>query len=144
MKKVFIKIVFDLNYKNFIVYIAVFNSFNLNTKIYSLYKTYIAHLKINKIFTKVFNKYIDIVNIFFLKLVIKLLKYISINYYIIKLIDNKKKFYNYFYNLGFIKLKILKTYIKNNLIYDFIKLSKFFIKISVFLIKNHIKIFDYI
>lgn len=42
----------------------------------------------NKVFIEVFNKYANFINIFFLKLAIELSKYININNYAIKLVDN--------------------------------------------------------
>ena len=88
-KKKFIIAIFNLNYKTFIVYITTFNiSFNSIIEVYSLKRAQIVYLKINKIFTKIFNKYANFINIFFLKLAIKFLKYMSINNYIIELIDN--------------------------------------------------------
>lgn len=79
----------DLNHKVFIVYIIVFNiSFDLGVKIHFLKKAQIAYLKIDETPTKVLNKYANFVEIFSLKLIIKLPKYISINDYIIKLIDD--------------------------------------------------------
>lgn len=51
-------------------------------------KIQIAHLKTNKAFTIVFNKYIDFADVFLSKLTIKLLKYIKINNYIIEFIDD--------------------------------------------------------
>lgn len=53
--------------------------------------------------------------------VIKLLEYISINNYLINLIDNKQPLYGPIYSLKLLDLKILKTYIKNNLANDFIR-----------------------
>ena len=45
-------------------------------------------LKINKVFTIVFIKYSNFINIFSSKLVFKLLKYIKINNHKIKLVNN--------------------------------------------------------
>ena len=43
---------------------------------------------------------------------------------------------NLIYNFGIIKLKTLKTYIKNNLANNFIKHFKSFIKITIFFFKK--------
>ena len=64
-------------------------------------------------------KYLSYANIFLLKFIIKPLKYNN-NNYIIKLEKDKKLFYSLIYNLKLIKLKILKNYIKINLVNRFI------------------------
>ena len=48
-----------------------------------------------------------------LKLAAKFSKYIEINNYAIKLVNNQQLFYGSIYSLGLIELEILKTYIKN-------------------------------
>ena len=53
--------------------------------IYLFYKTQIIILKINKIFIFTLVKYFNYSNIFLIIYIIKLLKYININNYIIKL-----------------------------------------------------------
>lgn len=66
------------------------------------------------------NIYTNFVDIIFLKLVIELFEYISINNYAIKLSNDKQLLCNFIYILGLMELKTLKTYIKNNLVNDFI------------------------
>ena len=83
-KKEFVVIIFKLDYKIFIIYVIIRNiSFNSNTKIYLSKKAQISYFKFDKTLTKVFYKDIDFINIFFLNLAIKLLKYIDNNIYII-------------------------------------------------------------
>ena len=53
-------------------------------------------------------KYSDYSNFFSVKNAIKLLKYIRINHYIIKLEENKLSFFGLIYNLELVKLKTLK------------------------------------
>lgn len=72
----------------YVIYIAVFN-IGSNLGVYLLRKTQIAYLKVHKAFKKVFNKYTNFIDVFSLKLTIKILKYININNYIIELIDYK-------------------------------------------------------
>ncbi len=96
----------------------------------------IAHLKTDKAFTKVSSKYADFVDIFLLKLAIELLKYIQINDYAIELIINWQSPYSPIYSLGQVELEILKTYIKDNLVNSFIKLSKFFARVLIFFNKK--------
>ena len=86
-KKEFAVIVFDPEYKNFIICIAILN-INLNNNMYLLKKAQIAHLNVNKVFIKVFSKYTNFANIFSPKLAIKVFKYMRINNQAIKLIDD--------------------------------------------------------
>ena len=62
----------------------------------------------------------------------KLPKYTKINDHVIKLEENKQLFFKSIYNLGLVKLEILKTYIKINLFNCFIQTFKSFIKIFIF------------
>ena len=45
---------------------------------------------------------------------------------------NWQFFYNLIYNLDLVKLEILKTYIKNNLVNNFINFSRFFTRAFIF------------
>ena len=65
-------------------------------------------------------KYSNNSNIFLVKNVIELLKHTKINNHAIILKKGIKSLIDLIYNLGLIELKILKTYIKINLINDFI------------------------
>ena len=94
-------------------------------------KAQIAHLKTDEAFTKVPSKYTNFANVFSLKWAIELLKYIRINNYAIKLIDDWQLPYNPIYSLRPVKLETLKTYIKNNLVNGFIRPSKFFIRVLI-------------
>ena len=84
----------------------------------------IAHLKANKAFTKVPSKYTDFADIFLSKLAIELLEHTEINNYAIELFNDQQPLYSLIYDLGLIKLEILKVYIKNNLVNGFIRPSK--------------------
>lgn len=61
--------------------------------------------------------FIDIISS---KLVIELFEYKNINNYVIKLRNDKQLLWNFIYILGLMELKTLKTYIKNNLVNNFI------------------------
>lgn len=61
---------------------------------------------------------------FLKKFVAKLSKYFNINDNLINLKPDKQSLYSLIYSLKIIELKILKTYIKNNLANSFISLSK--------------------
>lgn len=63
-------------------------------------------------------------NVFFEKLAVIVLKLIKINTYAIDLEKNKQPSYRLIYSLRLVKLNTLKTYIKINLVNDFIYLSK--------------------
>lgn len=104
--------------------------------IYSLKRAKIAHLKVDEVFTKVFGKYVDFVDNFSRKLAVELLEHIKINNYAIELIDNGKFSYNFIYSLRPMKLKILKTYIANNLANNFIRLFQFSVKTLIFFDKK--------
>ena len=65
-------------------------------------------------------KHLEFIEFFLKKLVKKLLKYSIINKYIIDLKIDKQLPYKLIYYLRSIKLEILKTYIKINLVNGFI------------------------
>ena len=88
---------------------------------YPLKKAKIANWKANEVSIEVSSKYADFVDIFLPKLATKLSKYMSINNYIIELIDNKQLLYDFIYSLDLVELKILKVFIKNNLVNSFIR-----------------------
>ena len=81
-------------------------------------------MKVDKAFIKITNRYIDFIDVFLAKLVIKLSKYTNINNLIIKLIDDSKPLYSPIYSLDLIELEIMNTYIKNYIANSFIKPSK--------------------
>lgn len=58
------------------------------------------------------------------------------NNYVIELINNWQPLYISIYNLGLIKLEILKAHIKNNLANSSIRLSKSLIRALIFFDKN--------
>ena len=117
------------------VYIAAL-SINSNNEIHFSKKAQIAHLKADKVPTKVPSKYVNFTNVFLLKLAIKLLKYTGINDYVIELIDNQQFLYGLIYSLRLVELEILKTYIENNLANSFIRLSKSFAGAYIFFDKK--------
>lgn len=95
----FIRVVFDLEYKIFKVYIAVL-SINWGDKMHLSKISLIAHLKIDKASIKVPSKYTNIINIFLSKLAIEFLMYTKINNYTIKLINNWQLPYGLIYSLS--------------------------------------------
>lgn len=89
-------------------------------------------MKANEASTKVFSKYTNFKDILLPKLTMDLPDHTSINNYAIKLVNDWQPPYGYIYNLGLVKLKILKTYIENNLANSFIRPSKSFARASIF------------
>ncbi len=88
-KKEFIIVVFNLDYKVFIIWVTIFNiCSNLDTKVYPSKIVQRAYAKEDKVSIEVFSKYTDFANIFLSKSVVKLFNYMFINNYAIELIDN--------------------------------------------------------
>ena len=77
-------------------------------------------------------EYLNYNNVFLANNTVKLLEYIRINNYIIKLKKNKQLYFGLIYSLESVKLEMLKTYIKINLANSFICFFKFPAKISIF------------
>ena len=78
-----------MEYKIFVIQITVFNiSFDIDNKIHLSKKAQIAYLKTTKISIKVPSKYANFANIFLSKLTVELSKYMDINNYTIKLIND--------------------------------------------------------
>lgn len=69
-------------------------------------------------------EYLDYTNVFFLDSAVELPKYININNHLIDLINDKQLSHSLIYSLGQVELKMLKIYIKTNLVNDFIRLFK--------------------
>ena len=111
--------VLDISNKFFAIYIATLVK-PIIMSIYFFYKTKVA-LLIN---IKISAKYSDFLNVLFLDFAIKLLEYVKINDNFINLLNSKKTLYGLIYNLRVVELKILKTYIKANLVSNLIRSSK--------------------
>ncbi len=86
-KKKFITAALDSEYKALIVYVAVFNINPVNEE-YPSKKAQIAHLEADEASIKVFSKYMYFINIFSLKLAVKLPKYTRINNHTIEFVDD--------------------------------------------------------
>lgn len=74
----------------------------------------------NKVFTGIWKKYYNYINILSLKNMIKLLEHTSINNDTIRLKKDKQSLFKYIYSVEPMKLEMMKTYIKINLINSFI------------------------
>lgn len=87
-KEEFASIVFDLEDKTFIIYVAFLVSLNLDIEIHFFGHAQIVLLKANKVFIVVPSKYIDLINIFSPNFVAKLPEYIKINNYSFNFVNN--------------------------------------------------------
>ncbi len=114
----------DLGYKAIMVYIVAL-CVNSGDKVHPSKKAHIAHLKADEAPTKVASKYTDFVDIFSLKLAMKLPKHTRIHNHTIELVDDSQPPYGLIYSLGLVELEILKVYIKNNVAHGFIRPFKF-------------------
>ncbi len=86
-KKKFTIAALDLKHEAFIVYKAAL-SVDLGNEIYLLRKAQIAYLKADEVPIEELSKYVDFIDVFSLKLVIKLSEYVRSNDHVIKLIDD--------------------------------------------------------
>lgn len=97
----------------------------------ALNRAQIGAVLFNKTSTTVLGKYFNYSIVFLINKIAKFSEHIEINDYIIKQKEEKQPSFGLVYNLRPIKLKILKTYIKNNLANGFIQLSKSPTSISI-------------
>ena len=86
-KKEFAIAAFNSKYEIFVVYVAALR-INLGNKMHPSKKAQIAHLKVDKVLFKMLSKYANFADVFLPKLAAKILKYIEINNYAIKLADD--------------------------------------------------------
>ena len=98
-KREFVVAVLDLEHKIFVVHIAALTSVDVGNEMHPLKRDLIAHLKVDKAFTKVLNKYVDFVDVFSRKLASEFLQHTGINNYTIKLIDDQQFSYGLIYSL---------------------------------------------
>ena len=91
-KKEFAETNLNLEHEAFVVHVAALNIDPI-IELYPLKSSQIAHLKADEASTKVLGKYTDFVNVFLLKLTIKLPKHIEINNYAIKFVDDYQPLY---------------------------------------------------
>ena len=132
-KKEFAKTVLDENFGTFDVYVIFFNLVP-DPRIYSDRAAQIASLLIEKV--KIPNKSSNFVNIFSEDKALVLLERTKLNEHAINPIDGKQSLYGLIYNLGLVKLEILKTYIKTHLKTGFIQPSKFSAYAFILLIRS--------
>lgn len=102
-KKEFVAVILDLRYKTFVVHIALFIYF---AGIYLSHRFQIVGLIIKKTLTKVFNKYANLIDLFFSDLISEHSKHTKINNHITKLVDGQQLSYRSIYNLQLIEGKV--------------------------------------
>ena len=89
----------DLEHETFVVHVAFLSFTPLDAGVYPYRKPQITDLIAKKTFTKIFVKYIDFADIFFLDLASEFSKHIWINDHIIKLVDSQQLPYGSIYSL---------------------------------------------
>lgn len=107
-------------------------SIAISDKIHSFHIAQIAISKMDETHTTIFSDYSQLTDVFSPELVAELLKYIVINNHIIDSINGKQLSYKLIHSLGPVELKILKTYIKINLVNGFTRFSKFSSNVQIF------------
>ena len=112
-KKEFAIAALNPEHKTFVIHVASFSSTPLNVHLF--YRPWISGLITKKALTKIFNKYVDLADVFSLDLVSKLFEHTGINNHAIKLVDGQQLLYGPIYSLGPVKLETLKAYIETNL-----------------------------
>ena len=106
------------------VHIAPLEALLAGMVIHLSQKAQISALIQNEAPIKFLSKYADYADIFSFNLAIELPKDTGINKHVIELQDGKQPLYRPIYRLGFVKLEILKTYIKTYFKTRFIQPSK--------------------
>lgn len=131
-KKEFSKAALDRNIEAFGINVIFLNFSSI--LIYPAKKAQTTYLITEKI--KISTKYSDFLDVFLEKKTLMLLKLIKLNQHAIKLRDNKKLLYRTIYSLRPIKFKILKIYIKTNLVNSFIQTSKSLANAFIFFVQK--------
>lgn len=80
--------------------------------------------KVDEAFTTIFPEYSHFAHLFSPELIAELSNYTGIKNHTIDLVHSKQPVYKLIYSLEPMKLEILQTYIKKNLVKSFVKLSK--------------------
>ena len=93
--------------------------------------TQVETLIFDKVLTSVMAKHSNYSNVFSTEYIAGLSKHTGINDHIIELEEVKQPLFGLIYNLGPIKLEILKIYIKTNLVNGFIRLFKSPVRVPI-------------
>ena len=126
-KKEYAAATLDPGHEPFVVHVSFLESLSSTQEddIHPSCRAKKVALVANEASTSILTEYSDFADIFFLELASKLLEYIGINNYTIKLVDDWQPPYGPIYSLGPVELETLKTYIETNLKNGFIGLFKF-------------------
>ena len=137
-KKKFIAVSLNSKYETFVVhvtffsFIAFFSSISLDANIYPSHRPQIAGSIVNKALTKVFDRYVNFIDVLFPDLVFKLPKHTGINNHATKLVDSQQPLCGLIYSLELVELETLKAYIEINLANRFIRPYKLPINALIF------------
>ena len=124
-KKEFAAATLDPKHETYVVHIASLSSTPLAFfNVYPSWRPQISDLIAEEASTKVSTKYSDFADVFSPDLASELPKHTGINDHTIELVEGQQPPYKPIYNLGPVKLEILKAYIETNLANGFIRLSK--------------------
>ena len=132
--KKLIIVTFDVNYKTFIMHVAIREQEKM--PVHSKRQAQVGALLFDKASTKVLVEHFNNSNVFLVENIAKLTKNSRINEYTIKLEKGKQPLFDPIYSLGLVKLETLKTYIKINLANGFIQPSKSFAGALIFFDKK--------
>ena len=132
-KKKFTATTFNQENKSLVIHV---NSIIQNWDIYPFWGAQIALLKVDETLNSVSLKYANFAEVFSTNLAIELPDHTGIDDHIINLIKGHQPSYRLIYNLRSIELKILKTYIKTNLVNDLITSSKSPTNTPIFFVKK--------
>ena len=99
-------------------------------------QTYVGALLFDKALTKIPAEYSNYSNIFSAENAVELLKNFRMNKHTIELEEGKQPLFGSIYSLEPVKLEILKTYIKINLVNGFIQPSKSSVRAKIFFDKK--------
>lgn len=87
-KKEFGIVIFDLDNKNFVVYITILINSDLDLEIHPYHRAHIAFLKVDKALISIFFKYANFLNVFSKDLIAKFSKNRKINNHTINLVED--------------------------------------------------------
>lgn len=104
------------------IFVMLMTAFNLALNIHPSQEVKIVLLDVEKV--TISSKYTDYTNVFSLDSAAKLAKHIGINNHLMNLINDKQPPYGLINSLELVELKMLKTYIENNLANGFIRSFK--------------------
>lgn len=93
---------------------------SLDSDVEPFYRAELTFLFVKKALISICSKYTDFTEIFSSKFIVKIFKYTRINNHSINPVDVKQSYHRPIHSLKLVELEILKTYIKINLVNDFI------------------------